>query len=90
MLSTEQFWTKKNSGQEAENADTEWLVNRSGLLLKVPRPLTTDHFTGGRPAATTTLTGPPVLPVWIGGSSDTGTGTTDSVSGAHKGCEAEG
>ena len=90
MLSTEQFWTKKNSGQEADNADTEWLVNRSGLLLRVSRPLTTDHFTGGRPAATTTLTGPPVWPAWIGGSSDTGTGTTDSVSGAHKRCEAEG
>jgi len=28
MLSTEQFWTKKNSGQEADSADTEWLVNR--------------------------------------------------------------
>lgn len=43
MLSTEQFWTKKNSGQEADSADTEWLVNRSGLLLKVFTPLTTDH-----------------------------------------------
>ena len=43
MLSTEQFWTKKNSGQEADSADTEWLVNRSGLLLKVVTPLTTDN-----------------------------------------------
>ena len=28
MLSTEQFWTKKNSGQEVDTADTEWLMNR--------------------------------------------------------------
>jgi len=28
MLSTEQFWTKKNSGQEVDTADTEWLVSR--------------------------------------------------------------
>ena len=79
MLTTEQFWTKK--GQEADTADTEWLVNRSGFISGVLRSLII--FTGGRPAATTTLTGPLVWPVWTGGSSDTGTGITDNVSGLH-------
>ena len=41
MLSTEQFWAKKNSGQEVDTADTEWLVSRWGMSLWVMRPLPT-------------------------------------------------
>ena len=41
MLSTEQFWTKKNSGQEVDTADTEWLMNRWGMSLWVKRSLLT-------------------------------------------------
>ena len=87
MLSTEQFWTKKNTGQEVDTAETEWLVNRSGFISGVLRSLII--FTGGRPAATTTLTGPLVWPAWTGGSSDTGTGITDNVSCLQTTCEAE-